>query len=69
MKFKINKIMMSKKEIVTLKNDLTQNFVIDSLMQKGNINRDALEPFNPNFDFIQLIQKMKEILGKKENKK
>ena len=60
---------MSKKEIATLKNDLTKNFVIDSLMQKGNINRDALQPFEPNFDFIQLIQKIKEILGKKSSKK
>ena len=60
---------MSKKEIATLKNDLTKKFVIDSLMQKGNINREALEPFEPNFDFIQLIQKFKEILGKKDSKK
>lgn len=61
--------MMSKKEIATLKNDLGQKFVIDSLMQKGNISKEALEPFAANFDFIQLIQKFKEILGKKDPQK
>jgi hypothetical protein len=60
---------MSKKEIATLKKDLAQKFVIDSLMQKGNITKEALQPFETNFDFIQLIQKFKEILGRKESKK
>ena len=61
---------MSKKEIDTLKKDLKDKFVIDSLMQKGNITQESLQPFPQNFDFIQLIQKFKEILGKKEpNKK
>ena len=60
---------MSKKEIATLKKDLAQKFVIDSLMQKGNITKEALQPFEANFDFIQLIQKFKEILGRKESKK
>ena len=60
---------MSEKEITTLKNDLTKKFVIDSLMQKGNITNEALEPFEINFDYIQLIQKFKEILGRKESKK
>ena len=61
--------MMSKKEIASLKKDLKQNFVIDSLMQKGNIGKENLQPFSPNYDFIQLTQKMKEILGKKDSKK
>ena len=60
---------MSKKEIASLKNDLSQKFVIDSLMQKGNITKEALQPFAPNFDFVQLIQKFKEILGKKDPQK
>ena len=61
--------MMSKKEIASLKKDLKQPFVIDSLMQKGNITKENLQPFPVNFDFIQLTQKMKEILGKKEPQK
>ena len=60
---------MSKKEIVSLKKDLTPKFVIDSSMQKGNITYDALEPFPENYDFIQLTQKIKEILGKQSKKK
>ena len=47
-------------------NDLAKKFVIDSLMQKGNITNEALQPFDINFDYIQLIQKFKEILGRKE---
>ena len=62
--------MMSKKEIDTLKKELKDKFVIDSLMQKGNIPKESLQPFPPTFDFIQLTQKIKEILGKKDlNKK
>ena len=61
--------MNSKKEISALKKDLAKKFVIDSLMQKGNITREELQPFEPNFDFVQLIQKFKEILGKKDSKK
>ena len=62
--------MMSKKEIDTLKKELKDKYVIYSLMQKGNIPRESLQPFPPTFDFIQLIQKFKEILGKKDlNKK
>ena len=38
-------------------------------MQKGNISYDALESFPANYDFIQLIQKLKEILGKVSKKK
>ena len=34
MNLKLNKFIMSKKEITALKNDLTQKFVIDPLMQK-----------------------------------
>ena len=60
---------MSKKEIVSLKKDLTPKFVIDSSMQKGNITYDALEPFPQNYDFILLTQKIKEILGKQSKKK
>ena len=60
---------MSKKEIEILKKELSQEFVIDSLMQKGNITQEDLQPFELNFDFIRLIQKLKEILGKKDNKK
>ena len=61
---------MSKKEISSLKKDLTPKFVIDSLMQKGNITYESLQPFPQNFDFIQLLQKLKEIVGRKEaNKK
>ena len=61
--------MNSKKEISTLKKDLAKKFVIDSLMQKGNITREELQAFEPNYDFVQLIQKFKEILGKKDSKK
>ena len=58
------------KEINTLKKELKEIFVIDSMMQKGNITYESLQPFPLNFDFIQLLQKIKEILGKKEpNKK
>jgi hypothetical protein len=60
---------MSKKEIVSLKKDLTPKFVVDSSMQKGNITYDALEPFPQNYDFILLTQKIKEILGKQSKKK
>jgi hypothetical protein len=60
---------MSKKEISTLKNDLAKKFVIDSLMQKGNITQEELQPFDKNFDFVQLIQKLQEILGKNVTKK
>lgn len=39
-------------------------------MQKGNITYESLQPFPQNFDFIQLLQKLKEIVGRKEaNKK
>ena len=55
---------MSKKEIQTLKNQLVPKFTIDSTMQKGNITYEALEAFPQNYDFVQLIQKMKELLGK-----
>ncbi len=61
--------MMSKKDIDILKKDLKEKFVIDSLMQKGNITYEKLQPFSPNYDFIQLTQKMKEILGKNPQKK
>jgi len=61
--------MISQKEIITLKKDLAQKFVIDSLMQKGNITKESLQPFPENFDFVQLIQKFKEILGKTDTKK
>lgn len=61
---------MTKKEIVPpQKNDLPPKFVLDSTMQKGNISYDALESFPANYDFIQLIQRMKEILGKVSKKK
>ena len=61
---------MTKKEIVPpQKNDLPPKFVLDSTMQKGNISYDALESFPANYDFIQLIQKLKEILGKVSKKK
>ena len=60
---------MSKKEVVTLKNESVPKFVIESSMQKGNISFEALEPFPQNYDFVQLIQKMKEILGKESKKK
>ena len=60
---------MSKKEITILKKDLVPKFVIDSAMQKGNISFEALEAFPQNYDFIPLIQKMKEILGKQSKKK
>ena len=60
---------MSKKDIDILKKDLKEKFVIDSLMQKGNITYEKLQPFSPNYDFIQLTQKMKEILGKNPQKK
>lgn len=69
MNLKINKYIMSKKEITALKNDLTQKFVIDPLMQKGNLTKESLQPFQLNFDFIQLTQKFKEILGKEEIRK
>ena len=36
---------MSKKEIVTLKNELVPKFVLESSMQKGNITFESLEPF------------------------
>ena len=60
---------MSKKEVDTLKNQLVPKFIIESNMQKGNISYDALEAFPQNYDFVQLIQKMKEILGKSSKKK
>ena len=60
MNLKLNKFIMSKKEITALKNDLTQKFVIDPLMQKGNLTKESLQPFQLNFDFIQLIQKFKD---------
>ena len=60
---------MSKKEIATLKNELVPKFVIDSAMQKGNITYEALNEFPKNYDFVQLIQKIKEILGKQSKKK
>ena len=61
---------MTKKEIVApTKNDVAQKFIIDSTMQKGNIAYDSLESFPANYDFIQLIQKLKEILGKVSKKK
>lgn len=69
MNLKLNKFIMSKKEITALKNDLTQKFVIDPLMQKGNLTKESLQPFQLNFDFIQLTQKFREILGKEDNKK
>lgn len=69
MNLKLNKFIMSKKEITALKNDLTQKFVIDPLMQKGNLTKESLQPFQLNFDFIQLIQKFKEILGKEDGRK
>jgi len=69
MNLKLNKFIMSKKEITALKNDLTQKFVIDPLMQKGNLTKESLQPFQLNFDFIQLIQKFKEILGKQDIRK
>ena len=69
MNLKLNKFIMSKKEITALKNDLTQKFVIDPLMQKGNLTKESLQPFQLNFDFIQLIQEFKEILGKEDGRK
>jgi hypothetical protein len=60
--------MKSKKEIENLKKDLSKKFVIDSMMQKGNITKEELKPFESNFDFIQLTKKFKEILGKKDSK-
>ena len=61
---------MAKKEVIPpQKNDLPPKFVLDSTMQKGNISYDALESFPANYDFIQLIQKLKEILGKVSKKK
>ena len=60
---------MSKKDIVTLKNELVPKFVLDSSMQKGNITFESLEPFPKSYDFIQLTQKLKEILGKVSKKK
>ena len=61
---------MAKKEVIPpQKNDLPPKFVLDSNMQKGNISYDALESFPANYDFIQLIQKLKEILGKVSKKK
>ena len=36
-------------------------------MQKGNITYESLQPFSQNFDFIQLLQKLKEIVGRKES--
>jgi hypothetical protein len=38
-------------------------------MQKGNITFESLEPFPQSYDFIQLTQKLKEILGKVSKKK
>jgi len=60
---------MAKKEVETLKNGLAHKFIIDSSMQKGNISYENLEPFPKDYDFIQLIQKFKEILGKASKKK
>ena len=60
---------MAKKEVETLKNGLAHKFIIESSMQKGNISYENLEPFPKDYDFIQLIQKFKEILGKASKKK
>ena len=60
---------MSKKEVTIMKNEVLPKFVIESSMQKGNITFESLEPFPQNYDFIQLLQKMKEILGKASKKK
>jgi hypothetical protein len=60
---------MAKKEVETLKNDLTPKFILDSSMQKGNISFENLEPFPKDYDFIQLTQKFREILGKASKKK
>jgi hypothetical protein len=60
---------MAKKEVETLKNDLTPKFIIESSIQKGNISYENLEPFPKDYDFIQLTQKLREILGKASKKK
>lgn len=61
--------MMSKKENIPPKNEQAPKFVIDSTMQKGCIPNESLEAFPQNYDFIPLIQKLKEIMGKASKKK
>ena len=60
---------MSKKENIPPKNEPEKKFLIDSTMQKGNISYESLESFPQDYDFIQLIQKLKEIMGKVSKKK
>ena len=60
---------MSKKENIQPNNEPAPKFVIDSTMQKGNISYESLESFPQNYDFVQLIQKLKEIMGKTSKKK